>query len=207
MLTFEESEHIYRWNGAVVPSVTQILSTWVKPHGRGIYVNTCTGAVVEADVFEAAQDTGRAIHKAAEYILTGQGLDWDAIDRVLIPPLKELEKWVDDYQVKPLHVETPMYSVKHRVAGTPDLIGEMWGFNRLCLVDIKTGINNPTSGPQTAAYELIYREQGNYRKPIIRQELILPKYGGQYKFTQLDNGLDGAYFLAKLFQYNFRGGR
>lgn len=207
MLTFDEATHIYKCDGHVLPSVTQILREWVSVPFRKIYVNTQSGVAVDTQIFEDAQEFGTAIHRAAAFILSGQGLQWNMLDSALIPPLRQLEVWVDDFKIKPVHIETPMYSDKHQFAGTPDIIGELRGFKHLCIVDIKTGRNNPTVGAQTAGYEIIFREQDKYRKPITRHELILPRDGAPYSFRQATGINDGTYFMAKLFQWQFRGGK
>lgn len=206
MLSFEEIAHVYKWCGEVVPSVTQILCEYLNLHRLHVYVHTRSGNTINAQIFEDAQDFGTAIHKAAAYILSGQGVQWNHLDPSLVPPLREIERWMDDYDVRPHFIEQPMFSEKHRVAGTPDIIGELRGFKNLCLIDIKTGLKNGMVGPQLAGYELIFREQEKYRKPIIRHELILPRNGDAYKFKVVEGINDGAYFLSKLFQYNFQGG-
>ena len=200
MLRFEKSGHRYTWNGKPVCSVTQVLRGWVKsPAG---YIHTISGAMVDADRFESAGAIGTAIHEGAALILKDD-LDWDALDPALVPPLREFERWLADYNVKPLHIEEPMYSEKHGVAGTPDILGELQGFRHLSLIDIKSGLVNATVGPQTGGYEIIFRDQEKYRKPILRHELILPRDGSPYKFNPLTNNLDGAFFLSRLFQHNF----
>ena len=200
MLNFEQEGHRYTWKGQPVPSVTAVLREWVKtPAG---YIHTVSGAMVETERFETAGAFGTAIHEGAALILCND-LDWDSLDPALVPPLREFERWMDDYKVQPLHIEEPMYSEKHGVAGTPDILGELQGFRHLSLIDIKSGRVNATVGPQTGGYEIIFREQHKYRKPILRHELILPRDGSPYKFKSLNNNLDGAFFLSRLFQYNF----
>ena len=203
MLRFIPETHTYLWNDKVVPSCTQVLREWIKVNfGWGYYVHTGSGVTVDVATFEAAQDFGSAVHEAAKYILT-TGLDWDALDPSLVPPLKEFMRWVDDYKVKPSYVEQPMYSEKYGVAGTPDLIGRVQGFSQLDITDIKTGVINKMTGPQTGGYEIIFRDQEKYRGGIARHELILPRDGSPYKYNLLPNGNDNAFFLSRLFQYQY----
>ncbi len=200
MLTFEEQDHIYRWNGKVVPSVTQVLREWVKlGNGRG-YVHTVYGTYIDTPTFENVGDFGTAVHMGAKLIMTAS-LDWDVLDPALVPPLKEFVRWMDDYKVKPQYVEEPMYSSKYGVAGTPDIIGTINGFRHLDITDIKTGLVNEMVGPQISGYENIFRDQEKYRKPIVRHELILPRDGSPYKFKLLTKSTDGAFFLSRLFQW------
>mgnify|MGYP001559267038 CR=1 FL=1 len=204
MLTFDADKHIYRWNGQVVPSVTEIIGAWLPVKGADFYVNTFTGAIVYADKFEAAGKVGKAIHKACGYIANGQGVDMEAIDRALIPPLKQFKKWMGDFKAKPIAVETPMYSVKYEFAGTPDIVCELsQDKNILVVVDIKTGLVNDMAGVQTSGYEILAREDLKIRKIIKRYELILPRDGSQYKFKQLTDKDDFTFFLSRLNQYNY----
>lgn len=204
MLNFDENEHVYRWDGEVVPSVTQAIQEWVRRPGSSYYVNTFTGVSVPAEYFEPARDFGSAVHKACKYLLTGEGLDWDSLDPVLVPPLRQFEQWTKDFKVKPLYIETPMYSHKHRVAGTPDLLCYLNGDKSfVALPDFKTGLDSPMTGPQTAAYEMISREDRKIRQVIRRFKLGLPKNGAQYRFTPLTNSHDLAFFLARRFQYSY----
>ena len=202
MLEFIEGSHTYLWNGVQVPSVTQILREWVKLRSDRGYVHTITGNSVDVTTFENAGDFGTAVHMGAKLIMTG-GLDWEALDPALVPPLRQFEKWLDDYNVRPIYIEQPMYSPKHMVAGTPDIIGVVQGFTHIDITDIKTGLVNEMVGPQTGGYEIIFRDTEKYRKPIVRHELILPRDGSPYKYNLLDNTRDELFFLSKLFQYQF----
>lgn len=204
MLTFDADKHIYYWHGHTVPSVTQIIGAWLPVKGSDFYFNTFTGAIIYADKFEAAGEVGSAIHKACGYIASGQGVDLEAIDPDLIPPLEQFSKWWDAFKVKPILVERPMYSKKYGFAGTPDIICELsQDKNIVAVVDIKTGLVNDMAGVQTSGYEILAREDLKIRKIIKRYELILPRDGSQYKFKQLTDKDDFTFFLSRLNQYNY----
>lgn len=202
--TFDPESHIYGFDGRVLPSVTQSLNEWreVTVYGKRFFIHTINGTVVEGEVMDNAAAFGRAIHVGAALILQDD-LDWGDLDPALVAPLREFEKWVDDYKVKPVHIEEPMYSEKYGVAGTPDIIGTVNGFRHLDITDIKTGLVNEMVGPQVAGYEIIFREREKYRKPIVRHELILPRDGSPYKYNELTNSQDGAFFMSRLFQWQY----
>lgn len=204
--TFDPEGHIYRLDGRVLPSVTQSLNEWreVTVYGKRFFIHTINGTVVEGEVMDNAAAFGRAIHVGAALILQDD-LDWGDLDPALVAPLREFEKWVDDYKVKPVHIEEPMYSEKYGVAGTPDLIGEIQGFRHRCLVDFKTGAHALVA-PQVYAYEMIYREQYKYRKPIIKHVLYLPKDGSAYQFKLVEDQEALPFFLSRLFQHNYLRG-
>ena len=204
MFTFDADKHIYRWNDNIVPSVTEIIGAWLPVKGADYYVNTFTGAIVYADKFEAAGKVGKAIHRACGYIASGQGVDMEAIDPALIPPLEQFERWMDDFKVNTRVAESPMYSEKYGFAGTPDIVCEINNNkNIVVVVDIKTGLSNATVGVQTSAYEILIREYLKIRRIIKRYELILPRDGCPYKFNSLTDKDDFTFFLSRLNQYNY----
>ena len=207
--TFDPETHTYRVNGEPVPSVTQVLGQWLLPPGAAYYINTFTGATIDAEKFEAARKGGNAIHRGAAYLLKGQGLDWGALAPDLVAPLKQCGEWIRLFGVEPLYVEKPMFSEALGVAGTPDLICSLNGNkDYLALVDIKTGLVNDMVGAQTAAYEKLLRDFNlrDFKKiwqAIKRYSLILPRDGSPFKFSPLDDKDDYAFFCARLTQYNY----
>lgn len=203
-LKFNPETHTYTWNDKIVPSVTQVIGEWIRLKGTDYYVNVFTGTVIYADKFEAAGEIGRAIHKACAYIAKGVDVNMEVIDPTLVPPLGQFKKWMSDFKVKLLHVETPMYSTKYVFTGTPDILCEISeNKNLIALVDIKTGLHNDMAGVQTAAYEILAREYLKIKKIIKRYELVLPRNGNNYKFIPLDNKDDYIFFLSCLNQFNF----
>jgi len=202
MLHFEEDEHIYRWNGIIVPSVTQALQEWVKVKlGRyDYYVHTIKGTAVNAVDFEAAGDFGTAVHRACHYIMLDQ-LDWATVDDALIPCLVQFEQWIEDFKFKPEYIEHQMYSKKLGYAGTADIRGTILN-NKIVLPDIKTGIYSMV-GPQTAAYEELFKETERKRKAAERYVLYLPKDGSKYKFEPVKAQGDWRFFLNRLSQWRY----
>ena len=203
MFEFREEDHSYHLDGEIIPSVTQILNEWrkVKVGNSFWYVNTHTGAVIDAATFERAGDFGTAIHKACKLILFGD-LDWDGLDPDLILPLRQFEKAVDDLKLKASWVEVPMWHKRKKIAGTPDIIGNINLTRQLSCIDIKTG-DFALVGPQTACYCDIFKNYANYKGMMSRYVLYLPKDGGEYKIVPMKNSRDLSYFDAKLYQYRY----
>lgn len=211
-LVFKEKEHIYEYEGRRIPSVTSILNIWILTHAG--YVNTISGVVIGKEVFEAAQDFGTAIHLAIKYLLT-TGLNWDGLDPSLIPPLKQAERWINDWKIKPIQeftrvfiVEQPMMSKRYGYAGTLDIFCEISKVKGevLCLTDWKTGDYGNASA-QLAAYENLVREYTGCRKTIEKRVLYLPKDGGDYKFEQMNDKDSWSYFLSRLNCYKYERGK
>ena len=209
MLKFDEPNHTYSWNGSKAPGVTTILGEYVKSniYGTEYYVNTFNGSAVDAEKFRVAADHGNAVHLAIKYLLT-DGLDMESLDPSILAAVNQFEEWRDEYVKEIILVEEPLFSTRFGYAGTPDLICELRPKYeriyraRVCLTDFKTGAHG-MSGPQTAAYEQLYKEHSKYRGKILRTVLKLPKDGGDYKFLPEAGRQDFNMFEACLFRHNF----
>lgn len=126
MLTFEEKEHVYRWNGEIVPSPTQVL-------GRvGVRVETEAGeswrsiSGMEFANNPAAMNFGTQFHRYAGATLKGQKvLQFDPLMTPWIESFKNFRREHDFLETILLPcgrpaVETPLYCSRHRFAMTPD---------------------------------------------------------------------------------------
>lgn len=201
MLTFNEEKHEYRWNGVIVPSVTGIINEFLKVNinGSDWHINRFTGAVIPSYLMEEGAAKGKDLHYGAELILKG-GIDWKSLDPEYLPPLQQFEKWLKDFNVDPLYVETRFFHTRYHYAGTIDIIAMIK--KALAFIDIKTGLCD-TVGPQTMAYENGYCNQEKYTGRTARYALWLPKKGDKYKFEQLTNPSDFDFFKACLIQKGY----
>jgi hypothetical protein len=206
-LTFDVTRHQYTHNGIVVPSVTQVLNEWVKVNWgqASFYVNTFNGNAIDTNTFEQAGEVGTSVHKGADIIVNGRRTNWPKFDPKIVHPLIEFTRWVKDYKVKAVLSETPLYSKKLGIAGSLDLICTIKGKPTLILVDFKTSATAPLVGPQTAGYEVLYRENYSYRGVIKRYALYLPKDESKgYRFMPLTDKDDIGMLKSKLYEYNFK---
>lgn len=186
MLTFDEATHTYRWDGRVVPSVTQILAPVATDF-----------SFVRADVLEAAADRGRAVHRAIHE------LEEDRLDLAAVPPdvlqfLSQYQQWRDQAGFVWERSEVMGYSERWGYAGTADLVG--WIRGERWLIDVKASAAVPRSvGPQTAAYAELLPE-----KPLHRGVLHLRP--DRHRLTPLSNRGDWGVFLSCLTVYKFNEG-
>ena len=220
-LKFLEDGHIYLWNKKRVWSVTQIIGAWLKIKVNGyigaeFYINTFTGATVNAQVFEAAGRFGTDVHKAVFYHITAsEGLDWDKIKEEypeLLPPLWAFLSWEDHFKPK-YHmdlIEQPMYSDPkdedpdgNNYCGTPDIPCTI---KRVFTIpDLKTGMFDDAPS-QLSAYEKLIRANDGYRGKIVKSVISLPKKKGLFRyipFTELDYNLHWNFFKTRLFQKKY----
>ena len=202
VIEFEESTHTYTVDGRIIPSVTTILETLIELEQFGCYVDVTTGQTIPADAIKAAGDYGRATHKSANFYMQGKKVKYpDELKWTIL----ELMRWISDYKIEPVHSEMRGYSSKLDVAGTLDLVCKM-GYQTLNIVDFKTAKDAPTVGPQTWAYEQIFREMTEHRGVIKRHVLYLPKVEGkQYRFIELrDNRGDRDMFMSSNYSFKWR---
>lgn len=203
-LFFDEESHTYYLRGRKIPGVTRVLNEFVLADvfGTPVYVSTINGTVIPAPIMEAAADLGKAVHRVQELILL-HGIDSVYYPPEVEPAVQALVQWQKDHSPQIIAVEHRGVSVKHGYAGTLDILAYLPKKKRLGLIDVKTGVGFLT-GPQTAAYEQMWREETKERAAIDRYKLQLPKGGeAKYSFTQLKNVNDWVFFTHKLFAHSF----
>lgn len=178
MLTFDADRHEYRFNGVVVPSVTQILA----PLSNFEFVNP--------EVLAAAQAFGTAVHRACELDDLHQ-LDEDALDENLMPYLQGWRMFMTEHACRWEAVELRVYHHAMGYAGTLDRVGYVDGDRSM--VDIKSGARLfPSTGPQTAAYAQAYAPLAarSFKRYAVRL------YPNGYELKQYTSPTDWATFAS-----------
>ena len=113
-LSFEPQGHVYRYNGRVVPSVTQCLSI----------VNDLS--FVNPARLEAARAFGVNVHLAVEFWNRGT-LDVESLDPELLPYLQGWLKFTRESGVEITASEQRIYNKQLRYAGCVDAVGSLRG--------------------------------------------------------------------------------
>lgn len=200
MLTLSP-DHIYQKDNRTIPGVTSVISEFIpfRYRGEDLYLHISTGSVITKEIMDNASEIGSAIHKGMFYLLTGQGLNWNSLDPVLEGPLRQGQKWIEEYEPEAELCEKSLYSARYDYAGTLDFFGKIKGLKKghKALIDTKTGLWG-SAGLQTAAYENLVREETKFKGIIDRFAFILPRNGGDYKPIRLDDKTDFQRFLLKL---------
>lgn len=201
---FDAETHSYRTpDGRKLVGVTSILGEFRRVrYGRNDFYVDAKGNTIDAEVMRRAADCGTAVHLALEYALT-VGPDGFTYPEEIAGCVAQIWQWVQDFNPEVLAVEEQLYSERYLFAGTMDILCRING--RLCLIDAKTGDGKMT-GPQTAAYLELWREETGCKETIDRWLLRLPRDGKPYKFKKLDNPQDWPFFKAKLFCHNYLKG-
>lgn len=184
-LTFDEAAHVYRLGGAVVPSVTQVLSPLSSFAG------------IPVDVLEAKRDLGQRVHFACQ-LDDEHDLDESSIENDVAPYLDGWRRFLRESGAVVVHNEQRVVEHTLRYAGTLDNVLEIDGFR--WLVDKKTCLSLPIAvGPQTAAYMRALRDPLCTRRAALR---LRPD--GSYRFDPLTGADDWAAFLSCLTLHRFK---
>lgn len=144
-LQFDAESHIYRVNGVVYPSVTQILS------GMGLLPDYS-----KLDPFY--RERGTAVHACIKMRLLGEEIDWDFEGADEVRPRFDRFLWFDEeYDLKPYVIEEPLHS-RYGYAGTPDLVAFSGKLDKLVFVDWKGDAREKGQDLQIEAYAQLVSE-------------------------------------------------
>lgn len=184
-LTFDEATHTYRYNGEVVPSVTQILKP-ISPDFRR----------VPSETLERARALGVAVDQTIT-LFELDDLDEESLDPQLAAYLDAWKKLKAFAGIEVLGVQERVYHPELKYAGTLDIRANVGGF--LSVLDVKRTFAVPaSSGPQTAAYGMAYTKSTG---SIVRQRFAVhlkPRDDGSIngKLEPLPRASDGNTFLS-----------
>jgi len=187
-LTFEPQGHVYRLDGRVLPSVTQVLQLLEDFEG------------VPPAVLEAARVFGTHVHDACALDVRGL-LDWATLDVALVPYVEAFRRFLRDTGFKVLVSERRVVHPTMRYAGTLDLYGILR--TRHALIDIKSGMLPRTVGPQVAAYEkgLLLELPERMQRYCLQ---LNPEFPCGYKLHALTDAADWQVFVSALNCWHFR---
>lgn len=195
MLTFEEQNHLYKWNGSPVPGVTQIIND----------AGLVDRSFVDENYLAWKGDLGKKVHLATE-LYDKDDLNLETLSPVLKSYLDGWKKFRSDYGLVPIEIETQKFHPLYKYAGrldrvmVPPIVGMS---NPAILVDIKSGVKMKHHAIQLAGYELLY----NYGKPRfeqIKRRLCVYLNPDGYRVEEYKNVNDANVFLAALTMHNFK---
>lgn len=183
-LAFDADSHTYRYEGRVVPSVTQILRA-IDNFDH-----------VDPQMLERARRFGQHVHSATDLFDRGV-LDEENLDVLLLPYLNAYKLFLHETGFVVTHSEQQVYNPRQRYAGTLDTRG-LWK-RSTWLLDKKSGAVPRSVGLQTAAYREACDE-----KP--KNRLCLQLMRNRYKLIKCDEPSDWSFFLSYLnvFRFNTR---
>ncbi len=193
-LTFEPEAHVYRWRGAVVPSVTQILKDLGLspnyPEDRGWL------------------QFGRDIHRCCDLVLRDR---LESCGAVYAPYVEAFRDVVKTYQIEPINTEMQVYHDSLGFAGTLDLHCRIFGTP--AIVDYKTGVPPECVGLQTSGYDLALSRMLQVPPTLKRRRFALrlltdeTKTTGKAKLVEYTDPFDYEAFAGAVAVWKWRFGR
>lgn len=174
MFHFDPETHVYTLNGAVIPSVTQLL----KPL-------TDYDQVPEF-LLQKAADRGKAVHEACSYFATGQGVDEEQYTAEEWAYFLGFKEWFYEEGGKLFTIgderlvsEIPMAHTRLKYGVTPDLI-----IDGVAVIEIKTRAYNKIIDPlQLTAQEEAWITNGGKKIPKGYPKHVLElRKDGTYRF-------------------------
>jgi len=205
VLAFDPVGHEYRIDGALVPSVTQLLDD------AGL---TPDYSVVSPAVLEHARTRGIHIDACCD-LLDADDLDWRSVHPEAVP---YLEAWIAfrEYEgFTPVAAQVPLYHPRYGYAGTVDAVGLLPG-NRPVIVERKsTAKMAATYALQTAGYALdgmwYAPPGGGVLAPVPWERParlgVQLRRDGKYTLVPYDDPEDLAAFLGVVALGRWRGAR
>ena len=188
-VVFDDKTHTYRHKGAIVPGVTTVLTD--------VGISDFSG--IRKETLDYAAKRGTAIHLACEYYDNGE---LGGIPESIKLYLDQYIKFLKDFDVEMVEVETKIFCEKYMYAGTLDRVAIFKKIsNDPVIFDIKTGAKSRSHQIQTAAYEYAYKT--DKQKKMDRYTLYLSEDG--YKLSEpCRSRQDMDVFIAALSVYNYK---
>lgn len=211
-LEFDEKKHVYRVEGAIVPSVTGITGIIDKSGplmwwGIGQALEFVKKRIADYDLEDEvcaknfwhdahrahlraskrATDIGTMAHEWIESYLAGANPSAPK-NKQLAATVESWLAWAAEKDIQPIETEFKVYSREHGYAGTCDFDGYVEG--ERCIVDWKTGKSvYPEHRLQTAAYLAAREEELGDPGYESRWVVVLPKDGGEIVTERIDRKL------------------
>lgn len=186
-LEFEPIFHEYRIDGRIAPSVSQVLAPLEDFES------------VPRETLESARIFGQHVHEACALLVRDE-LDWASLDPALVPYLMGARRFLEESGITIIASETRVVCPKLRVAGTLDILGH-WR-NTECVIDWKATAAIPRSvGPQTSAYEQLYRSMRGGAK---RRRYCVQLRDNDYRVVPLTDPADWNIFLSCLNLWRYK---
>src|SRR5215471_13422532 len=143
VLEFEPSDHVYRVNGIVIPSTTQILDN------AGLSPDY---SIIQPRVLKHARERGLHVDLACD-LFDEDDLDWSSVSGEAVGYVSAWARFRADHDYRPHASQIPLYHPEYNYAGTLDSVGQLAG--QWVVVERKsTARMYDTYGLQLGAYAM-----------------------------------------------------
>jgi hypothetical protein len=187
---FDGAAHAYYLNRERLPSVTEVLEPLQELDG------------IPKATLAAARIRGQHVHHAV-HLMIHKTLVWEQLDPKLVGYIQAAKSCIQENSIRVLVSEYRMHDPALKVAGTLDILGIMGRYTGI--FDWKSAEIMPrTAGPQTAAYDQLYRRNlGGERRGFKRYGVQLFS-DGHYKLFEYTDPRDWSWFVSALNLWHFR---
>lgn len=186
--SYDPEKHIYRLDGQVIPSCTQILSE---------------GGLVDTQWFtEESRDLGTRVHLATQFHDEGD-LDESSLSPLVAAYLDQYKLFLKESGFKTMAIEYVTYSPTLKVGTVIDRLG--WLTSCRVVIDIKTGQKNRATGPQTAFHKFAWEEHNPGKRIFQRYGLYLDPDKSRANLVEYKDENDIQYFRAAAWVAQWRG--
>ena len=192
-LDFDPDLHVYRYEGVIVPGVSDIMAPIVDFGG------------VPRDVLRRAADRGSKAHLATE-LWDLEDLDEESLAPALVPFLEAHIRFRRESGFAPEHIEQTIWHPRYRYAGTADRFGRLGRWR--AVLDYKTGREGarltPKVGVQLAAYQVARNEYVPPRERINLRLGVMLRADSTYEMQRYEDRADWPCFLSLLNLYRWK---
>ena len=187
-LRLDEATHEYHLDGALIPSVTQVLKEAGLISFEGI----------DPALLEFAQARGKAVHAAIHFLDEGDLL-WASVNPLIEGYIRAYEFFKETVGFVVEQSERQVFNPTFRFAGTLDCLGSIRGRGSKILVDLKTSPVMPWVGLQLAGYDLCLD------RTVSRERWAVHLSGdGKFYISEFRDRSDQQIFLSALAVANWR---
>lgn len=194
MLTFDAETHTYKFDGAVIPHVTQIIAPLTN-YDR-----------IPADKLEIARQQGMAIHKMVELDCRND-LDLARLPAWMRGCYQAWLRFKDETGFEAWASENYVHHARLGFAGTLDLAGVMQRRRRAkpAVIDVKRSLYaGPAIGLQTAGYLDAWNSARAAPERLQERHALVLYPAGTYRLESYEDRDDHLAFLACLQQLRWR---
>ena len=162
-LAFDEAAHVYTVDGRPVPCVSDIVAVY--------------GAEITDELeqeLEAAAERGTVCHALLERYVQGE---YDAeFPDAYEAYVEGIRLFLAEHTISPIAAETPMYSERLGIAGTPDLLCEFDGVQALLDYKFVAQRAKTKVKAQLNAYREIYADNGVFVDALYAVQFLPGTY-------------------------------
>lgn len=187
-LEFDPENHVYKHEGAIVPSVTGIISSLYDFR------------YVDPDTLAAAAEFGTAVHVMCE-LYDLDNLNMQTLSPALLPYLAAWQRFLSETNATVLEVEKRYHHPLMGYAGTLDRL--LLIDKKLVLTDIKTVSRlSPAVGIQLAGYQHLLVSNTDYM--YVERAAVQLRDDGTYRYQTYSDPADWPVFVSLLTLHSWR---